>query len=149
MTLKLKKINISYTDNLENIFAVNLYSILKEYVNIKVIIDYYSNVDYEIIDKKNPNNKMFLELKSRSANSFDSFFIGKTKIEKINKHFNPTLLIWNFNDGLFFCKCREEFEKYEPKFIQKSYVIEIDKSLCFIGIDKLKAEILEILHLHL
>ena len=62
MTLELKTINVSYTDNLENVFALNLYSLLKDYVNIKVIPEFLSNVDYEITDKNNNNNKMYLEL---------------------------------------------------------------------------------------
>ena len=67
MTLELKTINVSYTDNLENVFAVNLYSLLKDYVNIKVIPEFLSNVDYEITDKNNNDNKMYLEGKTLSS----------------------------------------------------------------------------------
>lgn len=147
MTLELKTINVSYTDNLENVFALNLYSLLKEYVNIRVITDYYSNVDYEITDKNNNNNKMYLELKSRSSNSYNTFIIGSTKIKEINKHYNPTILIWNFKDGLYFCKCIKEFDKYHTKIIKNSSVIEISKSICSVGIDNLKREILDILQI--
>jgi hypothetical protein len=147
MTLELKTINVSYTDNLENVFAVNLYSLLKDYVNIRVITDYYSNVDYEITDKNNNDNKMYLELKSRSSNSYNTFIIGSTKIKEINKHYNPTILIWNFTDGLYFCKCIKEFDKYHTKIIKNSSVIEISKSICSVGIDNLKREILDILQI--
>jgi len=147
MTLELKTINVSYTDNLENVFAVNLYSLLKDYVNIRVITDYYSNVDYEITDKNNNDNKMYLELKSRSSNSYNTFIIGSTKIKEINKHYNPTILIWNFTDGLYFCKCIKEFDKYHTKIIKNSSVIEISKSICSVGIDNLKQEILDILQI--
>lgn len=147
MTLELKTINVSYTDNLENVFALNLYSLLKDYVNIRVITDYYSNVDYEITDKNNNNNKMYLELKSRSSNSYNTFFIGSTKIKEINKKYNPALLIWNFKDGLYFCKCIKEFDKYHTKIIKNSSVIEISKSICSVGIDNLKREILDILQI--
>ena len=147
MTLKLKTLNVSYTDNLENVFALNLYSLLKEYVNIRVITDFYSNVDYEITDKNNKDNKMYLELKSRSSNSYNTFFIGSTKILNINKHYNPTLLIWNFKDGLYFCKCIKEFDNYNTKIIKNSSVIEINKSICYNGLDNLKREILDILQI--
>ena len=90
MTLKLKTINVSYTDNLENVFALNLYSLLKDYVNIRVITDFYSNVDYEITDKNNKDNKMYLELKSRSSNSYNTFIIGSTKILNINNSVDRT-----------------------------------------------------------
>jgi hypothetical protein len=147
MTLKLKTLNVSYTDNLENVFALKLYSILKDYVNIRVITEFLSNVDYEITDKTNKDNKMYLELKSRSSNSYNTFFIGSTKINQINKHYNPALLIWDFKDGLYFCKCIKEFDKYNTKIIQGKPVIEIDKSICSISIDNLKTEILNILQI--
>jgi len=147
MTLELKTINVSYTDNLENVFALNLYSVLKDYVNIKVITDYYSNVDYEITDKNNNKNKMYLELKSRSSNSYNTFIIGSTKIKQINKHYNSAILIWNFKDGLYFCKCIKDFDNYNTKIIKNSSVIEISKSICSVGIDNLKREILDILQI--
>ena len=147
MTLELKTINVSYTDNLENVFALNLYSLLKDYVNIRVIIDYYSNVDYEITDKNNNNNKMYLELKSRSSNSYNTFIIGSTKIKEINKKYNPAILIWNFKDGLYFCKCIKDFDEYNTKIIKNSSVIEISKSICSVGIDNLKRDILDILQI--
>ena len=147
MTLELKTINVSYTDNLENVFALNLYSLLKDYVNIRVITEFLSNVDYEITDKNNKDNKMYLELKSRYSNSYNTFFIGSTKIKQINKHYNPALLIWNFKDGLYFCKCIKDFENYNTKIIQGKPVIEINKSICSVGIDNLKHEILDILQI--
>ncbi len=143
MTLELKTINISYTDNLENVFALNLYSLLKDYVNIKVIPEFLSNVDYEITDKNNNNNKMYLELKSRSSKSYNTFFIGSTKIKQINKHYTPTILIWNFTDGLYFCKSIKEFDNYNTKIIQGKPVIEINKSMCSVGVVNLKREILD------
>ena len=147
MTLELKTINVSYTDNLENVFALKLYSLLKEYVSIKVIPEFLSNVDYEITDKNNKDNKMYLELKSRSSNSYNTFFIGSTKIKEINKQYNPTILIWNFKDNLYFCKCIKDFDNYNTKTIQGKPVIEIDKSICSNGIDNLKREILDILQI--
>jgi hypothetical protein len=147
MTLELKTINVSYTDKLENVFALNLYSILKDYVNIRVIPEYLSNVDYEITDKNNKDNKMYLELKSRYSNSYNTFFIGSTKIKEINKKYNPALLIWNFTDNLYFCKCIKDFDNYNTKTIQGKPVIEIDKSRCSVGIDNLKREILDILQI--
>ena len=149
MTLKLKTINVSYTDNLENVFAINLYSLLKAYVNIKVIPEFLSNVDYEITDKNNVNNKLFIELKSRSTTSFKTFFIGSTKVFYINKHYNPTILIWNFKDGLYFCKCEKNFENFITKSIQGKPVIEINKDLCSKGIENLKQEILNILQINI
>jgi hypothetical protein len=147
MGLELKTINVSYTDNLENIFAIELYKLLKNYVNIKVITEYYSSVDYLITDKNDINNKMYLELKSRqiSKNSFDTFFIGFNKILKINECYKPTILVWNFTDGLYFCKCKTKFNNYKTSIIQNSKVIEIDKNDCLSGMDKLTDKILNIL----
>jgi len=147
MGLELKTINVSYTDNLENIFAIELYKLLKNYVNIKVITEYYSSVDYLITDKNDINNKMYLELKSRqiSKNSFNTFFIGFNKILKINECYKPTILVWNFTDGLYFCKCKTKFNNYKTSIIQNSKVIEIDKNDCLSGMDKLTDKILNIL----
>jgi len=149
MTLELKTLNVSYTDNLENVFAINLYNLLKDYVSIKVIPEFLSNVDYEITDKNNKDNKMYLELKSRSTKSYNTFFIGSTKILNINKHYNPTILIWNFKDGLYFCKCIKDFENYDKKTIQNKPVIEIEKSICSNGIENLKLDILKTLQINL
>ena len=147
MGLELKTINVSYTDNLENIFAIELYKLLKNYVNIKVITEYYSSLDYLITDNNDINNKMYLELKSRqiSKNSFNTFFIGFNKILKINECYKPTILVWNFTDGLYFCKCKTKFNNYKTSIIQNSKVIEIDKNDCLSGMDKLTDKILNIL----
>lgn len=148
MGLELKTINVSFTDNLENLFAIELYKLLKNYVNIKVITEYYSSVDYLITDKNDKNNKMYLELKSRnqiSKNSFNTFFIGFNKILKINECYKPTILVWNFTDGLYFCKCKTKFNNYKTSIIQNSKVIEIDKNDCLSGMDNLTNKILNIL----
>jgi hypothetical protein len=53
MDLELKKTIVSYNDTNENNFAVELWKILKNTVKIKVINDFYSNVDYELTSKTN------------------------------------------------------------------------------------------------
>jgi len=145
--LELKQLIVSYTDTLENQFAIDLYSLLKEYVNIKVITDYYSNVDYVITDKNNLDNKIYIELKSRNTNGyfFNSFIIGKTKINNINKNYKNTILVWSFKDNIYFTKCIKDFDNYKSKIINGSYIIEIDKALCSCNMDNLKKTILDML----
>jgi hypothetical protein len=146
MTVSLKTINVSYTDSLENIFAMLLYSVLKDHVNIRVLTDKYSNVDYEISARTN-ENRMFLELKSRTTCSYDTFIIGANKIRQINKKYNPCIIVWNFSDGIYFCDCKKDFDNYTRKTIQNSDVIEINKRDCSVGVESLKNRILDILHI--
>jgi hypothetical protein len=148
MDLELKKTIVSYNDTNENNFAVELWKILKNTVKIKVINDYYSNVDYELTSKTT-DKVMYLELKCRDIkySNCKSFIIGKTKIDNINSKFlKPCILIWKFGDLIYFKEYTTDLLKYETATIQNSKVIYIDKTDCECDMDKLTELILTLLN---
>jgi hypothetical protein len=148
MDLELKKTIVSYNDTNENNFAVELWKILKNTVKIKVINDFYSNVDYELTSKTT-DKVMYLELKCRDIkySNCKSFIIGKTKIDNINsKSLKPCILIWKFGDLIYFKEYTTDLLKYETATIQNSKVIYIDKTDCECDMDKLTELILTLLN---
>ena len=137
--LELKTTIVSYTDTNENNFALELWKLLKHFVKIKVINDFYSTVDYELTSKIN-GKVMYLELKCRDIkySNCKSFIIGKSKIDNINsKCLTPCILIWKFGELIFFKEYTTDLLKYETTTIQNSKVIYIDKTDCECGMDKL------------
>jgi hypothetical protein len=137
--LILKTTIVSYTDTNENNFAVELWKLIKDYVKIKVINDFYSSVDYELTSKIN-GKIMYLELKCRDIkySTCKSFIIGKTKIDNINsKCLTPCILIWKFGELIYFKEYTTDLLNYETTTIQNSKVIYINKTDCECSMDKL------------
>ena len=137
--LKLKTLTVNYSDTNENNFAIELWKILKDDFKIVVIDNVYSNVDYKIINKKT-NNVMYLELKCRDIkySTCDSFIMGKTKIENIkSKSLMPCILVWKFDELIYFKKYSVDLLKYKTFTIQKSKIIYISKTDCESGIENL------------
>ena len=137
--LLLKKTIVSYNDTNENNFAVELWKLLKDFVKIKVINDFYSTVDYELTSKIN-GKVMYLELKCRDIkySTCKSFIVGKSKIDNINsKCLTPCILIWKFGELIYFKEYTTELLKYETKTIQNSKVIYVDKTDCKCNMDNL------------
>ena len=139
MDLELKKTIVSYNDTNENNFAVELWQILKDFLKIKVINDFYSTVDYELTSKIN-GKVMYIELKCRDIkySNCNSFIIGKTKIDNINsKSLTPCILVWKFGELIFFKEYTTDLLEYSTSTIQNSKVIYINKNDCECGMDKL------------
>tara|TARA_B110000902_G_scaffold18314_1_gene21109 strand:- start:32 stop:481 length:450 start_codon:yes stop_codon:yes gene_type:complete len=137
--LELKKTIVSYSDTNENNFAVELWKMLKDEIKIKVILDYYSSVDYELTSKKN-GKIMYIELKCRDIKyaNCDTFIMGKSKVDSIySKDLMPCILVWKFGDLIYFKKYTAELMNYDTSIIQKSKVIYINKTDCEIGINNL------------
>jgi len=150
MSLSLKTINVSITDNQENQFAVELFKHLKKKCKVSVEKDYYSTIDITITDRKDLTNKVFLELKSRKDNfkNFPTFIIGHPKMENIyKKNLLPTILIWKFSNCLYFCDYQKDFCNLRTKKIQDGLVVEIQKSICNEGVESLVKHILNLLNL--
>jgi len=150
MSLSLKTINVSITDNQENQFAVELFKHLKKNCKVSVEKDYYSTIDITITDRKDVTNKVYLELKSRKDNfkNFPTFIIGHSKMENIyKKNLLPTILIWKFSNCLYFCDYQQDFCKLRTKKIQDGLVVEIQKSICSEGVESLVKHILNLLNL--
>jgi hypothetical protein len=148
--LSLKTINVSYTDKTENSFAVLLFKYLRKRCKIKVETEYFSSIDITIIDRQDPNNKVYIELKCRNDayKNFKTFIIGYNKMINIkNRQLNPAILVWKFSDCFYFCDYSPEFCQYKTKVIQNSKVIYIDKNICSCGIEALVTKILNILNL--
>jgi hypothetical protein len=151
MSLSLKTINVSFTDNLENQFAVELFKYLKKKCKVSVAKDYYSTIDITITDRKDTSNRVFLELKSRkdTYKNFPTFLIGYKKMLNIrDKKLNPSILIWKFSNCLYFCDYKEHFCHFKTKVIQNSSVVEINKCICSEGIEPLVKHILLLLNLN-
>jgi len=149
--LSLKTINVSYTDNLENQFAVELFKYLKKKCKIDVSKDYYSTIDITITDRNDITNKVYLELKSRkdTYKNFPTFLIGYKKMINIrDKNLNPSILVWKFSNCLYFCDYQNQFCNLKTKIIQNSSVVEIKKSMCNEGINTLINHILNLLKMN-
>lgn len=148
MSLSLKTINVSFTDNLENQFAVELFKYLKKTCKVSVEKDYYSTIDITITDRRDITNRVYLELKSRkdTYKNFPTFIIGHSKMENIcKKNLLPTILIWRFSNCLYFCDYQPDFCELRTKTIQNGLVVEIDKSICSEGIELLVKHIQDLL----
>ena len=90
---------------------------------------------------------MYLELKSRDKKyvNVPTFLMGHTKMININtRQYNNCMLVWDFDIKLFFFKYDVKLTKYKQKIIQNSKCIEINKSICSIGMDNLVNEIIEV-----
>lgn len=137
--LELKKTIVSYTDTMENNFAIDLWKLLKDHVKIKVINDCFSNVDYELMSKIN-GKVMYLELKCRDIkfSNVNSFIIGKNKVDSINsKCLTPCILVWKFGNLIYFIQYTTELLDYQTYIVQNGKVIYINKTDCDTGMDKL------------
>ena len=139
MDLQLKKTIVSYSDTNENNFAVELWKLLKDFLKIRVIDNYFSNVDYQLTSKLN-SKVMYLELKCRDIkySNCNSFIIGKNKIDNINsKSLTPCILIWKFGELIYFKEYTTELLNYDVSIIQNGKVIFINKNDCECGMDNL------------
>lgn len=137
--LELKKTIISYSDTNENEFAVSLWKLIKTDYKIKVISDKFSTVDYELTSKTN-GKIIYLELKCRDAkySTFNSFIMGKTKINNIkSKCLTPCILIWKFGQLIYFKEYTTELLLYKTYVVQNGNVIYINKTDCGTGMDNL------------
>ena len=127
-------------------FAIRLYKLINKYCKINVDFngDKFCPVDYKITSKQDKNNVMYLELKSRDKKyvNVPTFLMGHTKMININtRQYNNCMLVWDFDIKLFFFKYDVKLTKYKCKIIQNSKCIEINKSICSIGMDNLVNEI--------
>jgi hypothetical protein len=140
MSIVLKTKILSYTDTLENQFAIKVFKSLNEKYNgkynVSVLVDKFSSVDYVVVNTEN-KKKMYMELKSRKSKSFSSFIIGYNKLVSINQNYPNTILIWNFADDIFSVKFHPKFVEYEISYCCESKVVNIEKSLCSAGMESI------------
>lgn len=152
--LSLKKVVVNYTDKQENMFAVRLFKYINKYCKINVDFnnDKFCCVDYQITSKQDPNEVMYLELKTRDIKFINvpTLIIGYDKMIKINKNkYNKCLLVWDFGIELYHFKYNTNLMKYTPKVIQQSKCIEINKCICSAGMETLVDSIYDMLDINL
>ena len=139
---------ITYAERLENEFAIKLYDGIKKYCIVEPMLKKYDYVDFKIIERNNPDNFLYIELKSRNAKyqNYKSFIISHKKMINIKKsNLLPTILVWGFDNKFFFTEYTDKFIDYQTRTIQDSLVIDIPSLNCNTGLDNLKCTILNML----
>lgn len=141
--LVLKTIDLTIDDTNENEFGLQLYQLIKDKYKLKAMTDKYSTVDFNLLPRGGGSN-IYLELKCRSIHSgfVDTFFIGKTKIDKIELHYPNTYIVWKFNEKLYWTKYNASFREQPKQLIRGSLVYLIPKKYCSIGIQSLADKLL-------
>ena len=118
---------------------------LKNFEMIKSIHKFCS-VDFAIINKYNLLS-CYVEHKCKKINSMDynTFFIGYNKLAMIEAYYGQQTLFLVFEcfDKLYFCEYDEKFLKRATSIVNGGKVIEINKSECGCGFDKLTQKIVE------
>jgi hypothetical protein len=100
----------------------------------------YCNVDFLLLNNNNLYT-CYIEYKQRQYangyNNYPSFFIGKTKMDNIKKHYKNCIFIWDFrksnSNHFFWIKYDDNFyNKYEVEkdYINNSYRFRILKDDC-------------------
>ena len=148
----LLKTQLNYSDKLENLFAIRLFKEIKKYCKIECDFnnDQFCAVDYKITERNNPNNYIYLELKSRDKKYLKNkqMIIGHPKMVRIDKcGFNECILVWNFEGPIYFYRYHTGLILSNQKIIRNGAVIEIDKLDCDRGMKKLVFEIYEMLNI--
>lgn len=152
--MEAKKIKVK-SENDEVAFLVKLTNNLSDdYDIVRTNFNEYHNVDYMVY--KNQKLICYLELKTRAditkyVNKSKSLIMGATKIEKIDKEYSNTILIW-------FCETTKitYYSHYQSHYIdlprvplynkylkKTSDVRFIPLSCCSIGFDNLITDIID------
>ncbi len=124
------KISLSISIDSEKIFYLKIYEELYKLFSIEKSKNKYSNIDF-IFKNIKTNNIFYLELKERNIKyiNYNSFFMGLTKLNNINKFYFNCLLVWKFDSKYFYIKFNEDLLKSNKLYIKSSYVYEIKKNI--------------------
>ena len=109
----------------------------------------YCCVDFMLLNQSNLLS-VLIEHKRKhiDAGKYDTFFIGYSKLITLETYYNrPLFLVFECNDSLYWCEYSEEFVNRPTKLINGGRVIEIDKSECGVGFEKLTERLKESLYL--
>jgi len=136
----------------EESLKVSLWEHLNEICKIKhTVSNTYHPIDYILTSKLN-EKKLYLELKSRSAEHerFSEFLIGSSKLKNIQKNnLVPCILIWSFNkpnkrylefsesNNIYFIQYTTEMLKLPVKQLNGSGVVYIPKNDCDTSFERL------------
>lgn len=118
---------------IEFMYALNTL-IDDENVVIKKTTNKYAPVDFIITNKQN-DMKLYIELKSRTQNisSYDSFMIGRSKLNSISKIYRNdcVVLVWiDTHNHLFYKLYQDELLNSQIKCINGGDVLLIPKTDC-------------------
>jgi len=126
-------------------FLLKLQNDLGEHISIEKTPDKYDSLDYII--RRDDKIMLYIEIKHRyiELDGFDSFMIGRVKIERISLVENNSILVWvdtNSNKVYFkhYTKDLLDLKTYFERNSQKM-VSYIHKSLCSVGYEELLVEI--------
>ena len=109
----------------------------------------YCCVDFMLLNQSNLLS-VLIEHKRKhiDAGKYDTFFIGYSKLITLETYYNrPLFLVFECNDSLYWCEYSGEFVNRPTKLINGGRVIEIDKSECGVGFEKLTERLKESLYL--
>ena len=134
----------SYTIDSEAEFLIKTIHALKDdkYEMIKSR-DKYANIDFMLLNKKNLCSVLIEHKRKKiSGNGFDTFFIGFNKLIAIDTFYNaPIYLVFECDDDMWWCEYDSSFLKRETQIIRGGKLIEIKKSECGRGFNKLISQL--------
>ena len=141
---------VNFTLDSEELFKIQLIEMLGDakYTMIKSQHKYCC-VDFMLLNQSNLLS-VLIEHKRKhiDAGKYDTFFIGYSKLITLETYYNrPLFLVFECNDSLYWCEYSEEFVNRPTKLINGGRVIEIDKSECGVGLEKLTERLKESLYL--
>ncbi len=139
----------------EEIFKIKMLDALNKNNDVKNFVmiksqNIYCSVDFSII---NSNNLLscYVEHKRKKINStdFPTFFIGYNKLIMIDTYYGQQtlFLVFECEDELYFTEYDNKFLKRDIKIVRGGKVVEINKSECGRGFDKLTQKIIECVNL--
>ncbi len=125
--------------------ALNKNDEIKNFVMLKSQ-NIYCSVDFTIINTQNLLS-CYVEHKRKkiNANDYPTFFIGWKKLIMISTYYQKQtlFLIFECDDDIYFTEFDERFLKRETKIIRGSKVVEINKTECGRGFEKLNQKLIE------
>jgi len=123
----------------EDVFLLNLYEKLNNKFSIIKAKNKYCSVDMLLTNPINLKT-LYIEHKFRNiVDKYDTLFIGKTKVENINLFYKNCIIVWEFQNGVFYYFEANDsmITTYNSSFIRGSLALEIKKEDCGKTLDSL------------
>lgn len=101
----------------------------------------YCSIDFMIMENSTLKT-LYLEHKSRLRyEAFDTFLISKKKLDNIDKNYSNTFLIYEFKDGLYYCKFNKDLLNSKENFVCGGACYELEKKHFKTGFNNLIIDI--------